>query len=189
MIGSDPQKMKIEDFALDEAHPIRDTLRTAFRVPDEVRVRLHRGGRPAWFLEMSWDGTETVSCGDRFFGEPDPDGFSLVASRKGSPAGYLSAALTPDPAGGGTAQVEMIQVDADRRGERIGSALAAGLVELLLREADRRLAAGLEPEPWAITADTASEPAGRLIGRLERVIEAELDERFRRFEEGEGPAP
>ncbi|PTX52247.1 acetyltransferase (GNAT) family protein [Gemmobacter caeni] len=183
------QEMTREDLELDEARPVRDALRAAFRAPDGVRVRLHRGGRPAWFLEMSWDGTETVGCGDRFFGEPGPDGFSLVADLDGRPVGYLSAELSPDPAGGGTAHVEMVQVDADHRGARIGSALTAGLAELLLRETDRRLGEGLEPEPWVVTADTVSEPAGRLIGRLERVLETELDVRFRRFEEGEGPAP
>ena len=188
MTAPDQQEMTRDDLALDEAYPIRDALRSAFSVPDGVRVRLHRGGRPAWFLEMAWDGTETVGCGDRFFGEPGQDGFSLVASLNGRPVGYLSAELIPDPDGGGTAHVEMVQVDADHRGERIGSALAAGLTEILLRETDRRLAAGLEPEPWSVTADTVSEPAGRLIGRLERVLEAELDDRFRRFEE-EGPEP
>jgi GNAT superfamily N-acetyltransferase len=180
----DGPEMTSADLELDPDRPIRDAVRSAFHVPDGVRVRLHRGGRPAWFLEMAWDGTETVGCGDRFFGEPEPDGFSLVASLNGHPAGYLSAEISPGAQGGGAVHVEMVQVDADHRGVRIGSALAAGLAELLLRQMDT----GPEAAPLTVTADTGSVAAHRLIARLEQVLDEAFEARIDQSGAKEGPA-
>jgi hypothetical protein len=103
MTAPGQQEMTRGDLELDETRPVRDALRAAFRAPDGVRVRLHRGGRPAWLMEMGWDGTETVSCGDRFYGAPDRDGLTLVAYstedfRTGYPVGYVNS---PPPEGGG----------------------------------------------------------------------------------------
>lgn len=172
---------------LDEAKPVRDRLRRAFELPDPVHVHLHQEGRPAWLLEVAWDGTETVGCGDRFYAEPDPFGFTLVAVDDGRPAGYLSAELSPGPDGDAQAHVEMVQVDADHRGERIGSALAAGLAEILLREMEVCLASGRGLTPWTVSADTVSKPADRLIRRLQRVLDDEYDACLALYVEDEGP--
>jgi len=173
---------------LNPENPIRGALRAALRVPDDVQVRLHRGGRPAWFLEMAWDGTETVGCGDRFYAEPAADGFSLVAAFNGQPAGYLSAELSRGD-GEGEAHIEMVQVDANHRGARVGSALAAGLAEILLRETDGRLASGEEPPLWTVTADTESERADRLVRRLQRVLDDDYNTRLGFHEAAEEPGP
>jgi len=174
---------------LDEEKPVRDRLRRAFELPGAVQVHLHMDGRPAWLQEMSWDGTETVGCGDRFYAQPDPYGFSLVAVRDGRPAGYLSAELSPGRDGDGQAHIEMVQVDADHRRARIGSALAAGLAEILLREMEVCLAGRREPTPWTVTADTESEPADRLIERLQRVLDDEYDACLALYEAEEDPEP
>jgi len=181
--------MKTISLALDGMHPVRDDLRVAFAQPDGVQVLLHRGGRPAWFLEMAWDGTETVGCGDRFYAEPAPYGFSLIATLNGRPAGYLSAELSRGRDGEGEAHIEMVQVDADHRGARIGSALAAGLAEILLRGMEGSVSSGHEPSPYSVTGDTQSRTADLLIARLQRVLDAEFDTCLARYEAGEEPGP
>lgn len=179
MTAPGQQEMTRGDLELDETRPVRDALRAAFRAPDGVRVRLHRGGRPAWLMEMGWDGTETVSCGDRFYGAPDRDGLTLVAYstddfRTGYPVGYLSASLSSARGGPATAHLEMIQVDADFRGERVGSALTAALAELILREIDQ------DPQTardlgWEFVADTQAPAADALVRRLQGVIDEACD--------------
>ena len=179
MTAPDPQEMTRGDLELDETRPVRDALRAAFRAPDGVRVRLHRGGRPAWLMEMGWDGTETVPCGDRFHVTPDRDGFTLVAYstedfRTGYPVGYLSASLSSAGSGPAEADLEMIQVDADFRGERVASALAAALAELISREIDQDPQAARDLG-WELIADTHGQAADALVRRLQGVIDEACD--------------
>lgn len=159
---------------------IRPELRTAFGAPESVSVRPFRADqRPAWLQEMGWDGTESVACGDRFHLTPGRDGFTLIAFstddfRTGYPVGYLSADLTGTETGKQEVHVDMIQVDADFRGERVGSALAAALAELVTEEISRDLLAGRAPS-WEVAADTQSPAADAIIRRLQGVIEEACD--------------
>lgn len=176
MTASEPQKKTRDNLTLDEACPIRGSLLAAFQAPDGVQVRLHRGGRPAWLMGMGRDGTETVSCGDRFYSDPCADGFTLVASsmedfRTGYPVGYLSASLSSAGDGPSEVHLEMIQVDADFRGERVGSSLAAALAELIAREIDQGPQTA-QDRGWEVIADTQSPAADALVRRLQAVIDA-----------------
>ena len=159
---------------------IRPELRAAFGAPETVSVRPFRADqRPAWLQEMGWDGTESVACGDRIYLTPGRDGFTLIAFstddfRTGYPVGYLSADLTGTGTGREEVHVDMIQVDADFRGERVGSALAAALAELVAGEISRDLLAGRAPS-WEVAADTQSPAADAIIRRLQEVIDETCD--------------
>lgn len=164
----------------DQEIDIRPEVRAAFGAPETVSVRPFRGDqRPAWLQEMGWDGTESVACGDRLYLTPGRDGFTLIAFstddfRTGYPVGYLSADLTGTGTGKGEVHVDMIQVDADFRGERVGSALAAALAELVAGEISRDLLAGRAPS-WEVVADTQSPAADAIIRRLQEVIDEACD--------------
>jgi GNAT superfamily N-acetyltransferase len=149
---------------------IRDQIRDAFRVPEGVTLSLFEGARPDWLMDLAWDGDETVQCGDRFYAAPGWDGFTLVALMGGEPVGYLSADLSLGSSGGVDLHVDMIQISADHRGQRLGSALMAGLAELAAREIDAQRTRGAEPD-WSVSADTQSEAAGRLTDRLQTVLD------------------
>jgi len=164
----------------DQEIDIRPELRSAFGAPETVSVCPFRGDqRPAWLQEIGWDGTESVACGDRFHLTPDRDGFTLVAYstedfRTGYPVGYLSASLSSETGQPAEAHLEMIQVDADFRGERVGSALTAALAELILREIDQ------DPQTtrdrgWELIADTQTPAADALVRRLQDVIDTACD--------------
>lgn len=161
-------------------------LRRAFRAPDRITVKPFRGdGRPAWLREMSWDGTESVSCGDRFYLDPAQGGFTLVAYSHetflpGYPVGYLSASLSEAGADRPEAYIEMVQVDADFRGERVGSALAAALAALILRDGGPE-----QDRSWEVGGDTQTPAAEALVRRLQEVLDemsdadAQLEEEVR----------
>lgn len=167
----------------DQEIDIGPEVRAAFRAPETVSVRPFRGDqRPAWLQEMGWDGTESVACGDRIYLTPGRDGFTLIASstddfRTGYPVGYLSADLTGTETGKQEVHVDMIQVDSDFRGERVGSALAAALAELVAGEISRDLLAGRAPS-WEVAADTQSPAADAIIRRLQEVIDQTCDETY-----------
>ena len=161
-------------------------LRRAFRAPDRITVKPFRGDRrPAWLREMSWDGTESVACGDRFHLDPARNGFTLVAYshetfRPGYPVGYLSASFSEAGADRPEAYIEMVQVDADFRGERVGSALAAALAALVLRDGGPE-----RDRSWEVGGDTQTPAADALIRRLQEVLDemsdpdAQLEEEVR----------
>ena len=97
-------------------------------------------------------------------------GFTLVALRGEEPIGYLSADLSWGSSGGADLHVDMIQISADHRGQRLGSALMAGLAELAAREIDAQRTRGAEPD-WSVSADTQTEAAGRLTDQLQTVLD------------------
>lgn len=173
--------------AQDQDIEIASDLRNAFRIPEKITIRPFRGkDRPAWLREMAWDGTESVTCGDRFYLDPAPGGFTLVAYshetfRPGYPVGYLSASLSEDGADRPEAYIDMVQVDADFRGERVGSALAAALAALILRDGGPE-----QDRSWGVGGDTQTPAADALVRRLQRLLD-EMSDPDAQLEEGEQP--
>jgi hypothetical protein len=172
---------------------IRPEIAAAFGVPASAEISLFEGdGRPDWAVEMPWWGEETVACGSRFYCLAALDGFTLVVSDDGDPIGYASAIVSTMKTGAMEIVIDMVQVAADRRAERFGAALIAGLAELVARETDACVAADVEPPGWHVGADTGCEAADRLVAKLEGVIDDHVDaccERLDDPEDQEGPTP
>ena len=170
----------------DVAGPVRDTIRDAFRPDPEITLSVYAGERrPDWTTQMSWDGDESVSCGDRFYAAPGWDGFTLIAHAGQEPLGYLSADVSRGR-DGLDLHVDMIQVSADHRGARVGSTLTAGLCEIIAREMDAQTSRGA-PQEWSVSADTQSVAADLLVRRLEEVLDELAEARFSKSEEGPTP--
>jgi GNAT superfamily N-acetyltransferase len=172
---------------------IRPEIAAAFGVPASARVALHDDDRrPDWAVEMPWDGDETVACGSRFYARPEIDGFTLVVSDDDDPIGFASAIVSTTKTQCLEMVVDMVQVAADRRAERFGAALMAGLAELAARDGDALVAKREAPAGWHVAADTGCRAADRLVAKLEQVLDDHVEACCEKLDalddEAEGPS-